>query len=211
MMLRRALVLGTLAVAASLSAGCKKKPQVTPTPGSGVTTTTTTTSNADSIAAARAREEAARRAAFVRDSIEAARRDSINRANAAPSPGETARLRELLVAAVYFDYDRADLRDDAKTTLEAKVPILMRNTDVTLRLAGHTDNRGSDEYNLALAMRRAAAAKQYLIDRGVPAARLETISYGEERPACTQEEESCWAQNRRAEFEIRSGGTTLRR
>ncbi len=117
----------------------------------------------------------------------------------------------MLVAVVHFEYDKADLLDDAKAALDAKLAILKANPTVTLTVAGHTDERGSDEYNLALGVRRASAAKQYLVDSGIDASRLQTISYGEERPICQQEDESCYAQNRRAEFQITAGPAMLKR
>jgi peptidoglycan-associated lipoprotein len=83
------------------------------------------------------------------------------------------------------------------------------NPSVRIRIAGHTDERGSDEYNLALGQRRAAAAKRYLTERGVEGARIDVISYGEERPAVQGGDESAWQQNRRAEFEIVAGGASL--
>jgi peptidoglycan-associated lipoprotein len=110
---------------------------------------------------------------------------------------------------VYFDYDQAEIRDDARATLEAKLPILTANAGLRLRIAGHTDSRGSDEYNLALGSRRAASVKAFLTERGIDASRLEIVSFGEERPTCTEEEESCWSRNRRAEFEITAGGDNL--
>ncbi len=112
---------------------------------------------------------------------------------------------------VHFEYDQAELRADDKAVLDAKVPILMANRDVTIRVAGHTDERGSDEYNLALGQRRAAAVKAYLTQHGVADARIETISYGEEHPLAQGADESAWSQNRRAEFEITAGGQNLRR
>jgi peptidoglycan-associated lipoprotein len=207
-MRRVAVVILALSV---VSAGaCRRKPAaVVPVPAG----TATAQSNADSIARERARLDSIARANARRDSIDRARADSIRRANdaAAAAAGDAARLRDALLAVVYFEYDKADLRDDARANLDAKVAILKTNTAVTLRLAGHTDNRGSDEYNLALGQRRAAAAKQYMADRGIAESRLETITYGEERPRCQQEDESCYAQNRRAEFEITAGGNMLRR
>jgi len=80
---------------------------------------------------------------------------------------------------------------------------------VAIRISGHADERGSSEYNLALGQRRAAAAKRYLVERGVAESRVETTSFGEERPACTSADESCYAQNRRDEFEITAGGPNL--
>jgi len=113
-----------------------------------------------------------------------------------------------LTATVYFDYDRSDITDDARTRLDAKVPVLTQNTGVRIRIAGHTDNRGSDEYNLALGQRRAAAAKRYLTDRGIDGSRIEIVSFGEERPTCTDDAEACWSKNRRDEFEITGGQIT---
>lgn len=147
------------------------------------------------------------------DSIANARRvaDSIAAANAASA--ELARAieaaRASLTAVIYFDYDASDIRADSRGTLEAKVPVLTANPSVRLRVTGHTDSRGSDEYNLALGQRRAAAAKQYLTDRGVDPSRIEIVSLGEERPADPAENESAWARNRRAEFEIIAGGTNI--
>jgi peptidoglycan-associated lipoprotein len=110
---------------------------------------------------------------------------------------------------IHFDFDRSDITDEAKSTLDAKVPVLNANPAVRIRVAGHTDSRGSDEYNLALGQRRAAAAKRYLTQRGVDASRIDVISYGEERPAAQGEDESAWSQNRRDEFEITAGGDNI--
>lgn len=113
-----------------------------------------------------------------------------------------------LTATIYFDYDRSDITDDSRAKLDAKVPVLTQNTAVRIRIAGHTDSRGSDEYNLALGQRRAAAAKRYLTDRGIDGSRIEIVSFGEERPTCTDESEGCWSRNRRDEFEITGGQIT---
>jgi peptidoglycan-associated lipoprotein len=113
-----------------------------------------------------------------------------------------------LTATIYFDYDRSDITDDSRAKLDAKVPVLSQNTAVRIRIAGHTDSRGSDEYNLALGQRRAAAAKRYLTDRGIDGSRIEIVSFGEERPTCTDESEGCWSRNRRDDFEITSGQIT---
>ena len=157
------------------------------------------------------RMEEERRAAAAREAAERARRDSIDAANAA---AEAARrnsemLRGTVMASINFDFDRSELRDDAKASLDAKIPILMANSGVTIRISGHADERGSSEYNLALGQRRAAAAKRYLVERGIAEGRIETISQGEERPLCTESSENCWAQNRRDEFEITAGGPML--
>ena len=113
-----------------------------------------------------------------------------------------------LTTTIYFDLDRSDITDDSRAKLDAKVPVLSQNTGVRIRIAGHTDSRGSDEYNLALGQRRAAAAKRYLTDRGIDGSRIEIVSFGEERPTCTDESEGCWSRNRRDEFEITGGQIT---
>jgi len=101
---------------------------------------------------------------------------------------------------VYFDYDRSDIRDDMKPVLAENAKWLKTNTALKVQIEGHCDERGTNEYNLALGERRASAIKRYLSALGVPAGRLSTISYGEERPACGQHEESCWHLNRRGQF-----------
>ena len=117
--------------------------------------------------------------------------------------------RNALTAVVYFDYDASDLTTDTRARLDAKLPVLTANPGIRLRITGHTDGRGSDEYNLALGQRRAAAAKRYLTDRGIDQGRIEIVSMGEERPAAQGEDESAWSQNRRAEFEITAGGDNI--
>jgi peptidoglycan-associated lipoprotein len=89
--------------------------------------------------------------------------------------------------------------------------VLQARPDVRIRIEGNADERGSDEYNLALAQRRSAAAKRYLVARGIADARIEVVSFGKERPVCQEHVESCWQQNRRDEFVITTGsiaGTT---
>jgi peptidoglycan-associated lipoprotein len=189
-------------VAASAASACRRQPPPPVSPSPAI--------NQDSIdAAERARREAMERA-------EAARRDSIERANAAREDSlRRARegmesVRSALTAPIYFEYDSDALGDAARSALDQKLTILQSNSGVRLRIAGHADERGSDEYNLALGQRRAAAAKRYLTQRGIPEAQIEIISYGEERPAASGGDESAFAQNRRDEFEITSGGDALR-
>jgi peptidoglycan-associated lipoprotein len=119
------------------------------------------------------------------------------------------RAREALLAKLYFDFDRSDLRDDQRSVLDAKLPVLQANPGVRIRIEGNADERGSDEYNMALGMRRAQTARKYLVDHGVDAARIDIVSYGEERPVCQEHDESCWSQNRRDEFVIVAGGDRL--
>ncbi|MGH7654286.1 MAG: peptidoglycan-associated lipoprotein Pal [Gemmatimonadaceae bacterium] len=198
---RSSIVVAALAMLAVTA--CKKKPE--PAPAPVVAPPAAPKVNQDSIdAARRAAEEAARKAA----ADEAARRAAA--AEAARLEAEAASARAAIAAAVYFDFNKDDIRDDAKPTLDAKVGILNANVALRIRIAGHTDDRGSDEYNLALGQRRAASVQRYLVSRGVEASRFETVSFGKERPAAQGEDEAAWAKNRRAEFEIIAGGDKLR-
>lgn len=103
---------------------------------------------------------------------------------------------------VYFDYDESTLTDDTRDKLSRNADLLKSNAQFSVTIEGHADERGTNEYNLALGERRANAVRDYLGSLGVAAGRLRTLSYGEERPVCTQNEESCWSQNRRAHMII---------
>jgi len=178
---------------------CKKNPETVAVPAN--TTPSAPTETCD--AACRQR---------IADSTAAA---NAARDRAAADAAERARLaaiesaRNTLMATIYFDYDASDIRGDARSALDAKLPILRANTGVQLRISGHADERGSDQYNDALGQQRAAQAKRYLTDNGVDAARITIVSYGEQRPATSGSDESAWARNRRAEFEITAGGTNI--
>jgi peptidoglycan-associated lipoprotein len=183
----RALTLSIVALVAL--GGCKrKKPEVAPTPVSNPAPTPAPTPPP-------AQPECD--AACMKAREDAKNADAVKAATAA------------LTATIFFDYDRSDITDDARSKLDQKVPILTQNSAVRIRIAGHTDSRGSDEYNLALGQRRAAAAKRYLTDRGIDGSRIEIVSFGEERPTCTDEAEGCWSRNRRDEFEITAGQITM--
>jgi peptidoglycan-associated lipoprotein len=99
---------------------------------------------------------------------------------------------------VHFDYDRYDLKEQDRSTLEANGKWLKENPNAKVEVEGHCDDRGTVEYNLALGAKRAKAVKDYLVSLGTAADRLSTISYGEELPLCREENEACWARNRRA-------------
>jgi len=101
---------------------------------------------------------------------------------------------------VYFDYDKFDLRSEAREQLATNGSWMRDHPEILFTIEGHCDERGTNEYNIALGQRRAAAAKDYIVSLGVEDSRLRTISYGEERPFCTESNESCWQQNRRAHF-----------
>jgi peptidoglycan-associated lipoprotein len=103
---------------------------------------------------------------------------------------------------VYFAFDSFDLRPDARATLKTNADWLKANPSTRVEIEGHTDERGTNEYNLALGAKRAQAAKDYLVSLGIPADRLSTISYGEELPVCKELSEDCWQKNRRDRFVI---------
>lgn len=105
-------------------------------------------------------------------------------------------------ADVYFDYDESGLTDDTRDKLARNADLLKSNPQFLLTIEGHADSRGTNEYNLALGERRSIAVRNYMTSLGVGADRLRTISYGEERGVCTEEEEGCWSQNRRAHMVV---------
>jgi peptidoglycan-associated lipoprotein len=114
---------------------------------------------------------------------------------------EPERVREL--GSIYFDFDSAAIRSDARTTLKANAQAISSHSEwKTITLEGHTDERGSEEYNLALGERRANTAKQYLVDLGTPASQMVTVSFGEASPAVQGHDESAWRWNRRVEFKV---------
>lgn len=126
---------------------------------------------------------------------------------AAPPPAPAKTLQERLsgdVQDVYFDYDKSEIREDARATLHRDIEglraILRDFPSAVINVEGHCDERGSAEYNLGLGDRRATAAKEFLTQAGVPGDRLRTISYGKEKPQCTESTESCWQKNRRVHF-----------
>lgn len=126
-----------------------------------------------------------------------------------PIPAPDTR-RATLEERIHFPLDRADLTPEARTTLAAKVEILRSSRGLTLRIDGHADERGSDEYNLALSKHRAAEAKRFMMGQGIEAARLETVGYGEEQPLDPANSEAAWEMNRRADFQVTGGALSQR-
>ena len=108
---------------------------------------------------------------------------------------------------VNFDFDRYDLRPDARAILKTNADWLKANSLARVEIEGHADERGTNEYNLALGIKRANSVKSYLIDSGISSNRLSTVSYGEELPLCKEQNEICWAKNRRAHFAIKTTPT----
>lgn len=181
---------------------CRGKPEPAPAPA-GMSDAEVARLRADSIAAAAGMLRKA-------DSAAAAR-------NTAPTSNngvaEAARLRADLMLAlsqkVLFDYDQDSLRSDSRAALDAKAAILSANGFISLVITGHTDERGTAEYNLALGQRRAAQVKRYLTSKGVQDARLTTQSLGDSQPAVQGTDEGSYQQNRRAEFEAQNVSGTL--
>lgn len=123
-------------------------------------------------------------------------------------PGSDKDFRVNVGDTVHFDYDRYNLRDEEKTILQRQATWLNRYPTVRVTIEGNCDERGTREYNLALGARRANSVKEYLASLGVSAGRLDTISYGKERPVCSESNEACWAQNRRALTAISAGASS---
>jgi peptidoglycan-associated lipoprotein len=124
-----------------------------------------------------------------------------SRTNARPAPNvNLADLFRQNIQNVLFDYDKAEIRPDQVSRLQADAAWLKEHPAVKFTVEGHCDERGSEEYNLALGDRRANAVKEFLLKQGVPQSVITTISYGEERPVCKDETEDCFQKNRRAAF-----------
>ena len=191
-----------LLIALVATAGCHHTPAaVAPVPSNDLAART----RADSI-------EAAQRART--DSLALSRRaeaDRLAREAADRLAREQQAMRETLAERTHFDFDRSDIRPEDRSVLDRKLVILQGNPTLRLQIAGNADERGSDEYNLALGSRRAAAARNYLINNGIAADRLEVVSYGEERPLVAGHDESAWAMNRRDDFTVPEGVASLAR
>ena len=188
-MLRRgAPLMVALLILGVIAAGCAKRPATTqvssaPAPTGAATTTPTPT------------------AAPAPSSSEPAT------AAPAPAPGARPSPKEFIAVAemrdVFFDFDKYDIRPSDAKLLDTNAAWLKTNNSLVL-IEGHCDERGTNEYNLALGERRAKATMNYLVGQGVQANRITIISYGKERPTCTEHSEACWAKNRRAHFLVKA-------
>ena len=120
---------------------------------------------------------------------------------AQPSDSEMS-IKELQtkIKDIHFDYDKYDIRDDAKPVMKEVADALSKNRKIKVIIEGHCDERGTNEYNLGLGDRRASSTKEYLVSLGIPTGKIETISYGEEKPLCAVQTEDCWNKNRRGHF-----------
>jgi peptidoglycan-associated lipoprotein len=120
-----------------------------------------------------------------------------------PPPTQTTTEADLFaqnIRDIYFEYDKADLRGDQQASVQADAQFLNQHSGINFTIEGHCDERGSTEYNLALGDQRASTVKSALIAAGVNASRIKTISYGKEKPFCSESNEACWQQNRRGHF-----------
>lgn len=191
-MLRRVLLLTCISAVALTACAKKKPPVVTPTGTQPTTSTRDTTGER-----------------IAREAAEHLRQDSIAKARTAADAAERDRkiaaLRGSLEQIIYFDYNEDKLRDDAAEALGQKVQILRANPGIRIRIIGHTDERGSVEYNQALGMRRAQVVKDYLAGFSIDESRLEIVSMGEDQPQDPGHDENAWNRNRRATFTITSG------
>jgi peptidoglycan-associated lipoprotein len=120
-----------------------------------------------------------------------------------PVPGSEEDLVANVGDRVFFDFDRSNLRDDARATLDKQAAWLAKYPQVNVQVAGNTDDRGTEEYNLALGQRRANSSRDYLVARGVAGSRISTISYGKDRPTAMGDNEQAWAQNRNTITSVR--------
>ena len=152
----------------------------------------------DTAAQQAAEDEAARKAAEMAKMSEAERQR-----REAAMMAEDARMRAFVEEHIHFDFDKYDLKPKAMMILDEKAAYLREHPEVRVLIEGHCDERGTNEYNLALGDRRANSAKNYLVRSGVAESRITTISYGEEQPLCMEQAESCWWKNRRAQFQVR--------
>jgi peptidoglycan-associated lipoprotein len=131
---------------------------------------------------------------------EATARLTVTQAPPPPPPPSTVTDEDLFsqnVKDIYFDYDKSDIRADQRSSIQSDMTFLMQHSNINFTIEGHCDERGSTEYNLALGDQRASAVKNELTTAGISASRIKTISYGKEKPFCTESNEACWQQNRR--------------
>jgi peptidoglycan-associated lipoprotein len=134
---------------------------------------------------------------------EATARLTVTQAPPPPPPPPTVTDEDLFnqnIKDVYFDYDKSDVRSDQQSSVQADAQFLQQHPNINVTIEGHCDERGSTEYNIALGDKRASTVKNALTADGISASRIKTISYGKEKPFCTESNEACWQQNRRAHF-----------
>ncbi|MEO6864125.1 MAG: OmpA family protein [Gemmatimonadaceae bacterium] len=195
----RTTILGLVALA--LTAGCHKVPAPLAAVPLSASSDSLDRARADSITRANAARQAEiARAQAEQDSLRAVREREQREA------AQNVDAMKVLSATIFYDFDRSDLTEAARSLLLAKVPVLQAQPTIRIRITGNTDDRGSSEYNLALGLRRAAEAKAFLVNNGIDASRLAITSMGAEQPAVQGESEEAWSRNRRSEFAAITGG-----
>jgi peptidoglycan-associated lipoprotein len=200
------VVLGSLLIAVVAATGCAKRPATTQASAPAPTGAAGTTAGGTGAAPARSSEFTGPGSSGSTSSGQsggstATPSGGSTAAVARPSPREFSEVAEL--RDINFDFDKYDIRPGDARVLDSNATWLKGNPNHLLLIEGHCDERGTNEYNLALGERRAKSAMNYLVSQGVQANRITIISYGEERPICTEHTEECWAKNRRAHFLVK--------
>jgi len=197
------ILAGLTAPVLAACGGPRPQTAATPQPNSNALATAQK-ARADSIAALRAAEEAKARAEEERFA-ERRRGDSL-----ATLTRTSEELKQTLAEMIHFDFDKSYVRPGDADILDRKIPVLEANSTLRIQIAGNCDERGSDEYNLALGNRRALSSKAYLVNHGIDASRIETVSYGKERPLDPGHNQGAWAKNRNDQFELLTTNVVLR-
>ncbi|OGP97582.1 MAG: peptidoglycan-associated lipoprotein [Deltaproteobacteria bacterium RBG_19FT_COMBO_46_9] len=153
-------------------------------------------------AAERAAREAAEKERLAKEAAERAAREAAERAAREAAEKLRQEISAFESQNIFFDYDKAELKPEARDILTRKAAFLQANSDYNIRIEGHCDERGTNEYNLALGERRATAASKFISALGVSQNRISTVSYGEERPVDAGHNEDAWSKNRRDEFKL---------
>jgi peptidoglycan-associated lipoprotein len=186
------LALTTLLVGVVALSGCAKRPATTQAAAPAPTGPAQTTASAPSSGPQMQSSTPAAAAAA---------------ATATPTPPARPPIRDFMaipeLADIFFDFDKYDIRSDGAKTLDTNAAWLKSNPNHLVLIEGHCDERGTNEYNLALGERRAKSTMNYLVSQGVQANRITIISYGEERPQCSEKSEGCWGKNRRSHFLVK--------
>jgi peptidoglycan-associated lipoprotein len=191
--MRRRIILSlSILSVAMLATGCSRnKTAATPTPNR--------TASADQAASESAEREAAR---LREESDRAAAADRLAAERAA---GDRELVKAALTTPIQFEFDRSEITEEGIRLLDQKVEALQKHPSIRIRIEGNADDYGSDEYNMVLSQRRAAIVNRYFTERGIDASRIQIVSYGEEKPLCTERDEGCRSRNRRDEFVILAG------
>ena len=190
--MRKRLILSiSILSVAVLASGCSRNKSASATPLPNRT--------ADQAANAAAEREAAK----LREESE--RADAASRLDAERAAGNRELVKATLTTPVQFEFDRAEITEEGIRLLDQKVEALQKNPSVRICVEGNADDYGSDEYNMVLSQRRAAIVNRYFTERGIDASRIQIVSWGEEKPLCTDRDEGCRSKNRRDEFVVLSG------